>query len=150
MTSLIGDEQLRPDLFAWNGPIAAAALESWLRSLGRDVPADLRSFWERTGGGEVFETETLLGPLGDRDLGADIASVNAHHRARGMPAEYLVFHVGLGGLSAARQRDGVLVVLSDRDYQAAAEYRSFEHWYLGHIRREYAERYGLPPARWQS
>jgi hypothetical protein len=60
--------------------------------------------WLKVGGGDLFETETLLAPYGDETLGDDIDTVNRFYPARGMPSNYLVFHYGWG-LSVVRLLD---------------------------------------------
>ena len=60
-----------------------------------------------------------------------------------MPADYIVFHVGLGGLSAVSSRDGRYVSLDENTYTVAATFSSFDDWYLSLLRQEYADRYRL-------
>ena len=96
-SALMDDATLRPDLFRWNGRMDPASLQAWLA--GNDwlgpCPSDLVVFWQETGGGDVFETETILGPLSDPQMGDDVTSVNRAMRSRGVPARFLVFHTGL-------------------------------------------------------
>lgn len=136
------DQSRRPDLFVWNGPIRIARLDDWLRQRRLELPDDLLQFWQDTGGGEVFESECILGPFGDRQLGEDVDSVNDLHRGRGMDRQYLVVHVGTA-LTAIRLKDKKWVVLDLQTYAELEDYESFESWYAGVLRAEFAERYGL-------
>jgi hypothetical protein len=140
---VLDDAAVRPDLFIWRGPVPLADLEAWIREKELRVPNDLVHFWEVTGGGEVFETESLLGPRHVTELSDDVAAVTRAHRERGMPADYIVFHVGLGGLSAVSSRDGRYVSLDENTYTVAATFSSFDDWYLSLLRQEYADRYRL-------
>ena len=143
ITQLLTDESVRPQLFHWNGAIRRADLDQWLLENQIQVPHDLVELWATTGGGDLFESETILGPHGNVELGDDVLSVNATHRARGLGVDFVLFHIGLG-LSAVRLSDGKYVSLSEDDYRVTAEYSSLADWYERAIREEYAERYGLP------
>jgi hypothetical protein len=72
-------------------------------------------------------------------------SVNELLAARGMPGEYLVFHLGLGGLTAVRLTDRCYVQLDADDFSERAVFPTFDEWYRGVLRAEYAARYGLAP-----
>jgi hypothetical protein len=109
--TVLEDAKRRPDLFIWQGAIDSARLDSWTRSRNLRIPSDLRLFWIETGGGDFFESETILGPLGRADLADDVETVNAHHHLRGLPADFLVFHRGLGGLTAIQMSNGLYVQL---------------------------------------
>ncbi len=140
------DEAARPDLFVWNGPIERDELVRWLTSRGLDLPDDLVELWRETGGGDLFESETILGPHGNPDLADDVDSVNKSHRESGLSEAYLIVHVGLC-LTAIRLVDKKWVVLDRRDHSESGEYESFESWYVAVLRSEYADRYGLPSLR---
>jgi len=118
-------------------------MNEWLQQHGLEIPDELLQFWQVTGGGELFETETILGPFGDRQLGDDVDSVNEFHRARGMDRRYLIVHVG-SALTAIRLSDKKWVILDQDTYAEIEEYDSFEGWYERVLRAEFAERYGLP------
>jgi hypothetical protein len=118
-------------------------MNEWLHQHGFGVPDELLQFWQTTGGGALFETETILGPFGDRQLGEDVDSVNELHRARGMDGRYLIVHVG-SALTAIRLIDKKWVMLDQDTYAEIREYESFERWYESVLRAEFAERYGLP------
>jgi hypothetical protein len=124
--------------------MTSAELESWLAHnnwIG-PCPRDLLAFWQETGGGDVFETETILGPLGDPQLGDDIAAVNREMRNRGMPERFLVFHVGLT-TSAIDTESGDYVELAPEDFHVLRRFVSLEEWYRATLRAEYGRRYGL-------
>ncbi len=143
MNNLIfSDANRRPDLFVWNGAIATEWLQNWLQRHHWQVPEDLFVFWQKTGGGDIYESETILGPLGDNVLGDNLGEVNEHLRAQGMADRYVVFYRGLGGLAAVRLTDGQYVQLAEESFAELSEYASFEEWYR-RLREEYAERYGL-------
>lgn len=138
------DADLRPNLFFWNGPIAPERLESWLVERRLEIPGDLFEFWLVTGGGDIFETETILGPFGDVSMGDDVDSANLFYHEQGLPANCLLFHTGMGGLSAVRLSDNVYLLLDETNYHELKRFASLEDWYERLPREEYAERYGLP------
>ena len=49
------------DLFPF-GAIPAAQLQDWLRRTRLVLPSDLIELWQLTGGGDVFESETIFRP----------------------------------------------------------------------------------------
>lgn len=142
---LIEDAQMRPDLFRWNGRMDSVSLRAWLDrnpwALG--CPKDLLALWQTTGGGDAFETETILGPLGDPELGDDIASINRDLRSQGMSETFVVFHVGLlmSGVDTAL---GDYVELVPSGFRVARRFLSLDDWYIRTLRAEYAQRYALP------
>ncbi|HEV2418174.1 MAG TPA: hypothetical protein VGX94_10250 [Terriglobia bacterium] len=142
--TLLDDASKRPDLCHWNGPISSSVLDRWLEERRFAVPGDLRALWEQTGGGDLYETETILGPFGDPALGDDVNSVNEHYRAQGLSPEFLVFHTGLGGLTAVDQQNGGIAQIDPMTYQPYAFYPTLDEWYLKTIRTEYASSYDLP------
>lgn len=141
--SLIADVARRPDLFIWNGAIPHDRLAAWLRERGWRVPPELERLWEETGGGEMFESEQILGPFGSALHGDDVEGVNRLAWERGLAPDYLVFHVGVD-CSAVQQSNLRIVALKRSDFSVAATYPSLDSWYVDHVRREFAARYGLP------
>jgi len=139
--AILADAHQREDLFHWLGPIEPGGLKSWLAHQQLEVPDDLFALWTATGGGDMFESETILAPFGDPTLADDVTSVNEFHRRRGMSPAYLLFHVGLG-LTAIRLADGRIVELAPDTYQEKQEFPSLASWYDS-IRSELAARYGL-------
>ena len=142
--TLTQDAHARPDLFRWNGQMDSATLRAWLERnqwLG-PCPSDLLAFWQQTGGGDVFETETILGPLGDPRLGDDIASVNREMRKRGMPERFVVYHSG-SSMSAIDTLKGDYVELAPSYFRVLRRFISLDDWYCSTLRKEFGERYDL-------
>jgi hypothetical protein len=137
------DATLHPELFSWRGAISEADLQCWLTSRALQVPLDLQQLWQHVGGGDFFETETILHPCDPMDSGDDVDSVNLLHRERGLPSGYLIFHVGAFGFSAVRLADQTYVLLDSDTYGEVAEFSDLDHWYYSMVRPEYAERYRL-------
>jgi hypothetical protein len=142
-TLLQEDAARRPDIFYFFGPIPPAELDAWLNKRKLTVPDDLKQIWCETGGGDLFESETILGPYGKRELADDLDSVNEFHRQKGMPADWLLFHTGLG-LTVVRISTGEYASLREGSYQVERTFSNFADWYANFIRKEYAQRYGLP------
>jgi len=117
-------------------------LRKWTNHAGLKLPEDLLELWTRTGGGEMFETETLLTPITEDEDGDSVAVVNAMLRRRGLPCTYIVFHIGTG-LSAVHVEDERIVELDDADFSERRQFESMESWYSSMLRTEYAQRYGL-------
>ena len=81
-------------------------------------------FWATTGGGEIFETETLFKPLVPSAAEEGVEFATDWHTHRGMPLGLVVFHEGLE-VSAVRCTDGMYLTLG-ADAQIARQFRSFE------------------------
>ncbi len=143
-SAMTDDARLRPDLFRWNGRMDPATLRAWLAAnqWSGPCPSDLLFFWQETGGGDVFETETILGPLGDPQMGDDIASVNCAMRSRGLPARFLVFHTGLL-VSAVDTEVGDYVELESSSFHVLRRFASLDEWYRATLRKEYRQRYRM-------
>lgn len=142
---IFNDAQARPDLFQWNGRMSPTDLKNWLNDHGWQgaCPPDLLEIWQETGGGDLFETETILGPLGNTSLGDDIVDVNRALRSQGMPERFLVFYIGIeiGAVDTSR---GDYVALDTANYQITNRFFSFDDWYVSTLRLEFKDRYGLP------
>lgn len=139
---IFDDAVQRPDLFLWAGTIDPVVLSAWIIEHRFDIPDQLFQFWATTGGGDLYETETILGPFGNDELGNEVLEVNMRARERGLNAGYLLFHTGIA-LSAVRMEDRRIVLLADPDYVVIGEFASFDQWYVATLRNEYAARYGL-------
>jgi len=63
-------------------------------------------------------------------------------RARGMPAQYVVFHSGLS-LSAFDIGTRKYVELEPTGFRVLRAYPSLDEWYVATLRAEYGERHGL-------
>jgi hypothetical protein len=147
MPPTIHDDALaRPDLFDWFG-VAETEFEQWLTVLRLRVHPGLVSFWRRTGGGDCFETETLLGPLAT-DEGDNVLEMSEFYWNRGLSHDLLLFHSGMC-LSASsvdmRRHRNRLVVFKPQTFEVVQWFDTFNAWYLNTLRSEYAQRYGLAP-----
>lgn len=141
-SQLARDVEKRPELFRWNGPEDRGRLRKWTAGFDGKIPEEMFLFWEATGGGEVFETETLLSPFGDSSAGEDIEGVTVSCRNRGLPENWMVFHIGWG-VSAFDKKDGRFAWFEPQSYSPSRIIESFHDWYVSVLRAEFAERYGL-------
>jgi hypothetical protein len=145
MNSLLRNDQVkRPDLFHFRGAIPSSELNAWINERQYVVPSDLKQFWHEMGGGDLFESETILSPFGQSDLADDVDTVNRFHKEKGMPGNWIVFHIGLGGLSVVQVPSGLYASVREGPYYEVQQtFTSFADWYADLIHREYASRYGL-------
>jgi len=141
---LESDQVRRPELFVWNAPIPERALREWISARSWVVPNDLLVLWSLTGGGTIFESETIFAPWGDPLPDSCVDSATKRLRSLGLPERYLVFHEGGVGVSAVEQPEGSLVLLTpERSFAREGTFRSLDDWYIAVVRAEYAARYGL-------
>lgn len=136
------DRLERPELFHFSGAIPPDRLNRWMQERGLDVPNDLKQFWSETGGGDLFESETILGPFGQVELGDDVDSVNEFHKRKGLPSDYLIFHTGMA-LSIVRLSTGEYATVEEGSYMLQQTFKSLDDWYRCLIRKEYASRYEI-------
>ena len=101
MLAILKDATSRPDLFGWFGPIQRAQIEMWAAQSLLKVPADLMEFWSQTGGGDLFESETIFRPTlipSPEPYFIEGDNVDAATQGRirdGMSKSYLAIHDGL-------------------------------------------------------
>ena len=91
--TIYDDARAHPLLFHWFG-ISEPAFEAWLKALPLRVHPGLVEFWRRTGGGDLFESETILGPLVAEESD-NVLEMNEYHWSKGLPRDMLLFHIGL-------------------------------------------------------
>ena len=140
ITKILEDSRLRPDLFIWRGGLSPSAIKEWERQRSILTPNDLRDLWSTKGGGDLFESETILQPFGapDSDL---IEPVSRLFWSRGLDIGFYVFHTGAWH-SVFRKSDGALFSLDSSHLGQMASFQDLNEWYQA-LRAEYAERYAL-------
>jgi len=147
---ILADADVRPELFHWFGAPSPDALEAWLCRHGLDgrLPPELLALLQRTGGGDLFESETILGPLGSEVMGDDIVGVTESYRRRGLPSDVWIFQTGcfLCGFTTDRFE---YVRLDERSLTVVQRFLRLDDWYIATLRAEFGERYGLAPMRGQ-
>src|SRR5260370_16148796 len=148
MLILLQDAHGIPGIFDPFGAIPNAELREWLRQNALVFPSDLIELWEVTGGGDIFESETVFRPTvpsipNSCFVEDDIEGRNATHAANGKPSGLYVFQQGVF-LSAVRLSDQRLVTLTE-GYGIEHEFGSLDDWYVRTLRAEFGERYGLAP-----
>ena len=146
MLILLQDTQRVPRVFSPFGARPPAELRDWLLRNAFALPPDLIDLWQLTGGGDIFESETIFRPtvasVPNRCFVEDeIEGRNAEHTARGKPSELYIFQEG-AFLSAVRLSDQKFVTLAD-GYSVRNSFDSLDEWYVRTLRAEFGERYGL-------
>lgn len=142
MLTLLQDASGYPHAFEWNGAMPAPSIEKWRHDGGWIVPPELIELWATTGGGDLFESETVLQPGRGAGIDGGIDEENEALSSTGLPFNLLVFHRGMC-ISAIDQASGEIVTLEPVAYLEAGRFASFEDWYVMAIRDEFAVRYGL-------
>jgi hypothetical protein len=139
---LLRDSHLRPDIFLWSGPLPISEIEKWEREQSLSAPEDLKRLWSLKGGGDLFDTETILQPFGapEHDL---IGPASQPFWEKGLSTEYCVFHTGLND-SVFRKSDGALFTLKS-DPGGMSQFKDLDEWYRVAVREVYAKGYALAP-----
>ena len=98
----------------------------------------------RDHGGQMFETETVLGPFGDpadEDAGrvtdTDVLGRNRWYVQSGLGPDRSVFHEGLGVTFADLVARRYVVVENTSPFAVHATFDTLQLWYEGWIRAEY-------------
>ena len=150
MLIFLQDAQSVPGVFHPFGAIPKAELREWLRHNALVLPSDLIELWEATGGGDIFDSETIFRPTvpsipNTCFVEDDIEGRNATHAAEGKPSGFYIFQQGVF-LSAIRLSDQKFVTLTE-NYAIENSFGSFDDWYVRTLRAEFGARYGLSPLR---
>lgn len=130
---LMKDAAERPRVFEWRGPIEAERVNLWSQSSSVRIPLDLRQLWIATGGGGIFESETILSPSED-DSEYSIASANQSFWNSGGQRNLLLFHTGTW-ISAVRSERPFYVSMETETFTTVAEFEDLDSWYVGLVRK---------------
>jgi hypothetical protein len=146
MLLLLRDAAQHPRAFCWFGAIPKYEIDEWVQHTGLTLPQDLIELWKTTGGGDVFETETILRPTvpsvpNSAFVEDDIESRNVRHNAEGKPEELFVFQEG-AFLSAVHLKDHRFVTLTN-SYAVRDVFDTLDEWYTNTLRAEFGHRYSL-------
>jgi hypothetical protein len=115
-------------------------LDAWLSKRDVCVPGDLKQVWLETGGGVIFECETILGPFGNRELGENIDLEN-EPQAEGNACRLATLSHWFRAFGGGRAT-GEYACLREGSYEVAETFGFLAEWYAM-IRAELASRYGL-------
>ena len=93
MLILLRDAEVVPRVFHPFGAIPKAELREWLRQNAMVLPSDVIELWEATGGGDIFDSETIFRSTVPSIPNAcfvedDIEGRNAAHAAEGKPSGF--------------------------------------------------------------
>lgn len=148
MFRVLEDAQLRPQIFCSFNAIPEPELNDWLRRADLVLPTDLVEFWRLTGGGDIFDSETILRPSVSTTPNASFAEdgieqMNAAAAQEGKPADLYLFAIGTFR-SAIRMSDQKYITLKHGGYIVDKSFNSFNQWYVEVLRAEFGTRYGLP------
>jgi hypothetical protein len=96
MLILLQDAKSVPGVFYPFGAIPTAELREWLHQNALVLPSDLIELWEATGGGDIFDSETIFRPtvpsIPNTYFVEDaIEGRNAAHAAKGKPSGLYIF-----------------------------------------------------------
>ena len=149
MLILLEDARRVPRIFFLFGAIPEAELTEWLRRNALVLPNDLLELWQLTGGGDVFDSETIFRPTvpsipNTSFVEDDIEGRNTAYGEEGKSGDLYVFQQG-AFLSAVRLSDQRFVTLTKGGYTIKDSFASLDEWYVRTLRAEYGESYGLPP-----
>jgi hypothetical protein len=141
---LISDIAAYPKVFSLQGALLAASLPAEI--CGMQPPDDLVAFWRRFGGGELFESETILLPtIRETALlitmkGNDVETLTAFQRTARPNLLGAVFHTGF---RTSTFLTGNVFLVFDESDKLICSFNDLDSWYASVPRKEFAKRYGL-------
>ena len=141
---LISDIAAYPKIFFLQGALLDASIPAEI--CGVQPPDDLVAFWRRFGGGELFESETILLPtITDTAVltamkGDDVETVTAFQRTARPNLQGAVFHTGC---RTSTFLSGNVFLVFDESDKLIYSFNDLDSWYAAVPRKEFAERYGL-------
>ena len=115
---------------------------------GMQPPDDLVAFWRRFGGGDLFESETILLPtIRDTALlttmkGDNVETVTALQRTARPNLQGAVFHTGC---RTSTFLTGNVFLVFDESDKLICSFNDLDSWYAAVPRKEFAQRYGHGP-----
>jgi hypothetical protein len=141
---ILKDSELRPEAFDWWGALPLPKIEAWEREQSVRVPPDLKRLWSTKGGGDLFDSETILQPFdaAEYDL---IGPASVPFWQRGLSTHYCVFQTGLCN-SVFRKSDGAIFALKSKaNLSEMFQFSDLDYWYKQSLREAFAKGYDLPP-----
>jgi len=128
---LIHEQQkTNPSLLFAYGKIEETKLANELQKINYKFPNELIGFWKEFGGGDLFETETILSPFPiANEFIYDIQTINQFHYSIGLDKNYIIFQENGSQMTAFDKQTNALVVLSKEDYSIENKFDNFENWF---------------------
>lgn len=110
------------------GKVDSFTLDNEIRKYSFKFPDELVSIWKEYGGGDLYQTETILYPL-QNDKIDNVVDLNNAYWADGMPRNNFVFHIGTGGVTAFNLETGEVINLNTDNWNVTCRYLSFVDWF---------------------
>jgi hypothetical protein len=140
IVALTQDLAWNPRLFVRHARIQRGDICAWLAETKYSASPELVDIWLTLGVGDLFETESILGPRCGG--GFDVDERTSWLRSRGLPNDEWAFHIG-SWVSSVEEDGETLIFRDGQRLRKMASSMSVASWYE-HLRAEFASRYGLP------
>jgi len=116
-------------LFAY-GKIEETKLANELQKINYNFPDELIGFWKEFGGGDLFETETILYPLqSTNELVDSLVPTNDFYHTNGLDNKYIIFQKNAAQLTVFDSQTDEIVLLSTGNYVVRKRFENFENWF---------------------
>ena len=116
-------------LFSY-GAIEKQFLQRKLDTYSFQFPEELIQFWIEYGGGDLFETETILSPIpSDNEFIYDIEEINAFRYENGLDTKYLVFEENGCEMAAFDKYTKEVVIISKSDNKIENGFKNINKWF---------------------
>ena len=96
-------------------------------------PKELVKFWKTYGGGDLFETETILYPLDTDNTEYDsMPLMNRFFEEKGFNNDYYIFHTNNSTLAAFHKKTHEIVVFGNEltKFRIERHYKNIDEWFF--------------------
>jgi hypothetical protein len=112
------------------GAIEPEKLKSGLSKMNYQFPKELFDFWVEFGGGDLFETETILSPIpSDNEFIYDIINTNDFKYKNGLSHKYITFQENASYMAAFDKETNEIVIIAKDNYQEEERFNNFNAWF---------------------
>lgn len=120
-----------PDIFVPYGKINKRILVEELQKYKFNFPKELIKFWINYGGGDLFETETILSPIpSESEFVYDIRKINDFRYKNGLNKRYIIFQENASEMTAFDKETNEIVVLDKDKYKIEERFENINKWFV--------------------
>lgn len=123
--------KVNPNIFVPYGRINKRILKNELQKYHFNFPKELIKFWINYGGGDLFETETILSPIpSEKEFVYDIKKINNFRHENGLSDKYIVFQENASEMTAFDKETNEIVILNKDKYEIEERFENINTWFV--------------------
>jgi len=130
MTQLKKEIKQNPRILSAYGALNKQLVISELAKYNFKFPTELVQFWIEYGGGDFFQTETILSPIhSDNEFIYDIIEINDFLHQKGLNENYIVFNESGAEVTAFEKHTHEVAIISNKDYKIKKLFNNISQWF---------------------